>query len=213
MIMQNSASKTNSSYVFNAEMILSTDCQKWLIVAIFYTFSQFCEINISLLSLQTQPKTAPDLFQRGVEYGKYVSTDCPKWLLAGAAAHVTGYNCTDCQKCITIALHSSKYALHSSKYVLQLHRLPKMVVARGSSAREARRPRAATATRPKQCVCIHICVYIYIYVCIYIYIYIYVYYVCIYIERERERERAIHMGIGRASLAVDGLRRNPTTIC
>ena len=28
-------------------------------------------MNISLLSLQTQPKTAPNLFQRGVEYGKY----------------------------------------------------------------------------------------------------------------------------------------------
>ena len=42
------------------------------IVAIFYPFSQFCEINISLLSLQTQPNTAPNLFQRGVEYGKYV---------------------------------------------------------------------------------------------------------------------------------------------
>ena len=42
------------------------------IVAIFYPFSQFCEITISLLSLQTQPNTAPNLFQRGVEYGKYV---------------------------------------------------------------------------------------------------------------------------------------------
>ena len=41
------------------------------IVAIFYPFSQFCEIDISLLSLQTQPNTAPNLFQRGVEYGKY----------------------------------------------------------------------------------------------------------------------------------------------
>ena len=41
------------------------------IVAIFYPFSQFCEINISLLSLQTLPNTAPNLFQRGVEYGKY----------------------------------------------------------------------------------------------------------------------------------------------
>ena len=29
------------------------------------------EINISLLSLQKQPNTAPNLFQRGVEYGKY----------------------------------------------------------------------------------------------------------------------------------------------
>ena len=43
-----------------------------LIVAIFYPFSQFCEIIISLLSLQTQPNAAPNLVQRGVEYGKYV---------------------------------------------------------------------------------------------------------------------------------------------
>ena len=43
----------------------------WCIVAIFYPFSQFCEIDISLLSLQKQPTTAPNLFQRGVEYGKY----------------------------------------------------------------------------------------------------------------------------------------------
>ena len=42
-----------------------------IIVAIFYPFSQFCEIDVSLLSLQKQPKTAPNLFQRGVEYGKY----------------------------------------------------------------------------------------------------------------------------------------------
>ena len=41
------------------------------IVAIFYPFSQFCETDSSLLSLQTQPNTAPNLFQRGVEYGKY----------------------------------------------------------------------------------------------------------------------------------------------
>ena len=40
-------------------------------VAIFYPFGQFCEINISLLSLQKQPNTAPNLFQRGVEYVKY----------------------------------------------------------------------------------------------------------------------------------------------
>ena len=41
------------------------------IVAIFYPFSQFCEITISLLSLQKQPNAAPNLFQRGVEYGNY----------------------------------------------------------------------------------------------------------------------------------------------
>ena len=42
-----------------------------IIVAIFYPFGQFCEINISLPSLQKQPDAAPNLFQRGVEYGKY----------------------------------------------------------------------------------------------------------------------------------------------
>ena len=44
---------------------------KGSMVAIFYPFSQFCEINIALLSQQTQPNTAPNLFQRGVDYGKY----------------------------------------------------------------------------------------------------------------------------------------------
>ena len=42
-----------------------------IILATFYPFSQFREINISLLSLQNQPNTAPNLFQRGVEHGKY----------------------------------------------------------------------------------------------------------------------------------------------
>ena len=40
------------------------------ILAIFYPFGLFCEIDVSLLSLQTQPNTAPNLFQMGVEYGK-----------------------------------------------------------------------------------------------------------------------------------------------
>ena len=44
-------------------------------VAIFCPFSKFCEMNISLLSLQTQPNAAPNLYQRGVEYGKYDSAD------------------------------------------------------------------------------------------------------------------------------------------
>ena len=39
------------------------------IVAIFHPFSQFCEINISLPSLQKQPNTAPNLFWRGVDHG------------------------------------------------------------------------------------------------------------------------------------------------
>ena len=42
------------------------------VVAIFYPFSQFCEILFSLMSLRKQPNLAPNLFQRGVEYGKYV---------------------------------------------------------------------------------------------------------------------------------------------
>ena len=40
-------------------------------VAIFCPLCLFCEIVSSLLSLQKQPNTAPNLFQRGVEYGKY----------------------------------------------------------------------------------------------------------------------------------------------
>ena len=42
------------------------------VVTILYPFSQFYEINISLLSLQKLPNTAPNLFERGLEYGKYV---------------------------------------------------------------------------------------------------------------------------------------------
>jgi hypothetical protein len=45
--------------------------EKTLIAAIFYTFSQFCEIGTSSLSLQKEQKTDPSLFQRGVEYGRY----------------------------------------------------------------------------------------------------------------------------------------------
>ena len=48
------------------------------IVAIFCPFSRFCEISISLLSLQKQPNTAPNLFQRGVEYGKYAEGAWPR---------------------------------------------------------------------------------------------------------------------------------------
>ena len=42
------------------------------VAAIFYPFSHFCEIGVSLPSLQEQPNKAPNIFQRGVEYGKYV---------------------------------------------------------------------------------------------------------------------------------------------
>ena len=57
--------------------------QSQAIVALFYPFSQFCEMNIFLLSLQTQPNTAPSLFQRGVEYGRYVGV--PSWVCHGVS--------------------------------------------------------------------------------------------------------------------------------
>ena len=46
-------------------------CLYMVIVAMLYPFSQFCEIDSFLLSLQKEPKTAANLFQRGIEYGKY----------------------------------------------------------------------------------------------------------------------------------------------
>ena len=52
----------------------SPDLREPFIVAIFYPYSQFCEIDISLLSLQKQPETAPNLFQRGVEYATYADS-------------------------------------------------------------------------------------------------------------------------------------------
>ena len=45
--------------------VMSSNHNAVFILAIFYPFSQFCEINIYLLSLQQQPNTAPNLFQRG----------------------------------------------------------------------------------------------------------------------------------------------------
>ena len=59
------------------------------VVAIFYPFSQFCEINISLLSLQKQPNTAPSLFQRGVEYGKY-ATKARREIMHGSGEGLQG---------------------------------------------------------------------------------------------------------------------------
>ena len=60
----------------------------WLhMVAIFCPFGLFCEINISLPSLQTQRNTAPNLFQRGVEYGKYA---------AGSKVHCLACRCGYC---------------------------------------------------------------------------------------------------------------------
>ena len=44
---------------------------KSIIAATFYPFGQFCEIDSSLRSLQKHTKATPNLFQRGVEYGKY----------------------------------------------------------------------------------------------------------------------------------------------
>ena len=80
------------------------------IVAIFYPFSQFCEINISLLSLQTQPNTAPNLFQRGVEYGKYefVCLTC----VIDALMTALGYSCC----CVCQSPLQCCWCLHGRPY-------------------------------------------------------------------------------------------------
>ena len=69
----NNSNNNNSNTIINIIMIMTMIMI--IIVAIFYPFSQFCEINISLLSLQKEPNTAPNLFQRGVENGKYDNND------------------------------------------------------------------------------------------------------------------------------------------
>ena len=56
----------------NYDITSNNDKQTVTILATLYPFSHFCEIDSSLLSLQEQPNTAPNIFQRGVEYGKYV---------------------------------------------------------------------------------------------------------------------------------------------
>ena len=57
--------KHTNTDTHNAYTIINNH-HKVRILAIFYPFSQFFEVDISLLSLQKQPKTAPNLFQRGV---------------------------------------------------------------------------------------------------------------------------------------------------
>ena len=49
----------------NIIIIINNNNNNNNIVAIFYPFSQFCEIDISLLNLQTQPNTAPQIYFRG----------------------------------------------------------------------------------------------------------------------------------------------------
>ena len=69
------------------KQLLKSDVAERIAVAIFCPFHQFCEIGISLLSLQTQPNTAPNLFQRGVDYGKYEDHQqetLPRQVRAGA---------------------------------------------------------------------------------------------------------------------------------
>ena len=58
----------------------------YVIVAIFYPFSQFCEIDICLPSLEKQPKRAPNLFQRGGEYGKWDRLLCYALLFGDGTA-------------------------------------------------------------------------------------------------------------------------------
>ena len=62
---------TSSSSSSSSSSTRTTSCSAISILAKFYPFSQFCEIDVSLLRLHKQPNTAPNLFQRGVEYGKY----------------------------------------------------------------------------------------------------------------------------------------------
>ena len=45
-------------------------CGGEVMVAIFYSFGLFCEVASSLLSLQKPPRTALNLFQTEVKYGK-----------------------------------------------------------------------------------------------------------------------------------------------
>ena len=63
--------RTNRNERFGPGRSAAPVCASTRILAIFYSFSRFREINVSLLSLQNQPKTTPNLFQRGVEYGEY----------------------------------------------------------------------------------------------------------------------------------------------
>ena len=79
------------------------------IVAIFYPFSQFCEILIFLLSLQKQPNSAPNLFQRRVEYGKYALLRCEGGL--EHALHAPHYK----HRCPYLALLSKMFTYRLNK--------------------------------------------------------------------------------------------------
>ena len=68
-LMYNRLEDRESIEVRESTRVVLGDIEKRAIVAIFYPSSQFCEINISLMSLQKQPNTAPNLFQRGVVLG------------------------------------------------------------------------------------------------------------------------------------------------
>ena len=84
----------------------------YIIVAIFYPFSQFCEISISLLSLQKQPNTAPNLFQRGVEYGKYARFTSP----SHRRCTLKGFQPSNHQK-VTLNSHLSHIAIYIYIYI------------------------------------------------------------------------------------------------
>ena len=65
VVNNTSSSSSNNNDNDNANNNVCVLIQIMLMVAIFYPFSQFCEISISPLSLRKQPNTAPNLFQRG----------------------------------------------------------------------------------------------------------------------------------------------------
>ena len=79
------------------------------ILAIFYPFSQFCEIIIFLLSLQKQPKASPNLFQRGVEYGKYVVSINNTWAWVWVWSLVLTHDCRTLRRQVYIYISLSLY--------------------------------------------------------------------------------------------------------
>ena len=129
------------------------DISNYYILAIFHPFSQFCEIDVSLLSLQNQPKTAPNRFQRGVEYGKHVllvtTWSNPRRARLRGFAASRGQNGKVCV-CVYLYLSLSIYI-----YILHVYTLCMI-----------------TYIILTICVQIYVCIYIYIYIHIHTHLHI-----------------------------------------
>ena len=128
------------------------------ILVISYPFSQFCEIIISLLSLQKPPNTAPNLFQRGVEYGEYDKRISNERTIQNQGE---GHTCSLYYLYIlfyTISLPLSIHYMYVRTYVCMYVCMYYM------------------------CVYIYIYTYVCMYVCMYVGVYIYIYiYICTYL--------------------------------